>query len=367
MKTDNRIVCIFNYAPHYRNSIYRLMANEFGCDFYFGRNLPDGEPLRKMDVQSLPGFKKESRVFRFRYVWQCDVVRQAFKGYQVYILTGNPTLSNIVFMFFARLFRKRVFLWTHGLKKLEQGKNPLVRFFLMNATGYFLYGNFGREMMLKFGIPEERLFVINNSLDYDKQLEIRKQLKTDDLFEKRFGNNDPVIFFSGRLLKYKKIEMVLEAQKILAASCPFNLVLVGDGPQRVDLEHKADQLGLAGRVWFYGECYDEHTIGTLFYNAALTVSPGNVGLTAIHSMMYGTPVLTHDNAEHQGPEYEAVEDGRTGSFFKENDVSDLASKIEQWITKRNDRENIRNQCFAVIDKYFNPHYSLEVIKKAIKL
>jgi len=366
MKTKNRIACIFNYAPHYRRAIYHLMAKELDCDFFFGANLLSGESLEKMELSCLPGFRKESKVLKlYRYEWQRDVVRQAFKRYQIYILTGSPALSNIVFMLFARLFGKRVFLWTHGLKSLEDGKNPLVRFFFRSAAGYFMYGNYGRTIMLTYGIPEDRLFVINNSLDYERQIEVRKGLSLTSLYADRFRNNNPVVIFSGRLLKGKKIEMILEAQSLLLGECPFNFVLVGDGPEQESLQRRADELGLAERVWFYGACYEEETLGSLFYNAALTVSPGNVGLTAIHSMMYGTPVLTHDNAAHQGPEHEAIIPGETGSFFSENDVLDLTHQIKCWFTDCQDRENILRKCFRVIDGCYNPYYALKVMKQVI--
>ncbi len=364
-KVENKIACIFNYAPHYRKSIYTLMANELGCDFFFGKNLAGGQQLRKMDLKALPGFKKESKVFQFRYEWQCNVVPQVFKGYEFYILTGHPSLSNIAFMVFAKLFNKKVFLWTHGLKKLENGEHPLIRFFFDNATGYFLYGNYGKEMMSKYGIPDERLFVVYNSMDYDRQLEVRKKLVTNSIFSERFKNHDPVIIFTGRLQSEKKIHYIFEAMKVIMSECPLNLVLVGDGPLLTELRQQANQFGLIDRVWFFGACYEEEVLGNLFYNATLTVSPGNVGLTAIHSMMYGTPVITHDNFLHQGPEFEAVKSGKTGLLFKEGDATDLTSNIKKWVTCFVDREAIRRNCSSVIDSFYNPHYSLEVIKKAI--
>ncbi len=71
-----------------------------------------------------------------------------------------------------------------------------------------------------------------------------------------------------------------------------------------------------GRIWLYGACYDEEIIGELIFNAQLCVSPGNVGLTAMHSLVYGTPVITHNNFSNQSPEFEAIIDGKTGSFSK---------------------------------------------------
>ncbi len=366
-KSVKKIACIFNYAPHYRKSIYNLMAKEFGCDFYFGANLPSGQQLKKMDFKALPGFKSESKVFRFRYEWQCNVVLQVFKDYETYILTGHPSLSNIVFMGLAKLLNKKVFLWTHGLKKLEEGKHPLVRFFFDNATGYFLYGNYGKEMMSKYGIPEERLFIINNSLDYDRQLEVRKELDPSTLYTERFKNNDPVIIFAGRLQSEKKLHYIFEAMKKLMSELPLNFILVGDGPLRAQLGRQAEQLGLNDRVWFFGACYDEKLLGDLFYNATLTVSPGNIGLTAIHSMMYGTPVITHDAFSHQGPEFEAVKYRETGLLFNEDEVEDLTSKIKDWITNFVDREGVRHKCYSIVDDYYNPYYSLKIIKKAVNV
>ncbi len=362
----SRIVCIFNYAPHYRKSIYNLMAKEFCCDFFFGFNLPNGGQLKKMDLASLPGFKKESKVFRFHnYIWQCNVFQQAFKGYQIYVLTGNPSISNIFLLALVKIFRKKVFLWMHGLKNIKEGKHPLVRFFFQNATGYFLYGNYGKEMMIKYGIPENRLFVINNSLDYDRQLEVRNHLTLNSIYVEKFKNNDPVLIFTGRLQGEKKINYLLEVQRKLELECPFNLVLVGDGPEEAKLRQIVDELRLSNRVWFYGACYDEKVLGELFYNATLTVSPGNVGLTAIHSMMYGTPVLTHDNSEHQGPEYEAVKQGETGLFFKENDKFDLSEKIKFWIQTYQNRNEIRRRCFDMVDNFYNPYYQIKIMKQII--
>jgi hypothetical protein len=35
----DKICCIFNIGPHYRSAIYRQMAENLDCDFYFGDRL----------------------------------------------------------------------------------------------------------------------------------------------------------------------------------------------------------------------------------------------------------------------------------------------------------------------------------------
>lgn len=46
----------------------------------------------------------------------------------------------------------------------------------------------------------------------------------------------------------------------------------------------------------------------------------------MHSMMFGCPVITHNNFNWQMPEYEAIKPGITGDFFKMDDVSDLVKQ-----------------------------------------
>ena len=58
------------------------------------------------------------------------------------------------------------------------------------------------------------------------------------------------------------------------------------------LEKLAQPLLKKGLCHFQGAVFDESN-SELIYHSDLCVSPGNVGLTAIHSLTYGVPVATH--------------------------------------------------------------------------
>ena len=104
----------------------------------------------------------------------------------------------------------------------------------------------------------------------------------------------------------------------------------------------------------------------MIFNADLCVSPGNIGLTAIHVLMFGCPAITNNDFAHQMPEFEAIHDGRTGSFFKAGDSSSLADVISDWFMKhKNDRDYVRQACYSEIDSNWNPSYQIEIIKSAI--
>lgn len=162
--------------------------------------------------------------------------------------------------------------------------------------------------------------------------------------------------------------MLLEALKTLAErGGNYNLAFIGGGAEKEKLQAQADRLGLSQRVRFYGPSYGERELSTLIYNADLCVSPGNVGLTAIHAFSYGCPVITHGSFENQMPEFEAISEGRTGGFFKEGDADSLAAAVDSWFKLGLPRDDVRKACYAGIDDSWNPDYQIAVIKKALKI
>ncbi|MBR0543513.1 MAG: glycosyltransferase family 1 protein, partial [Bacteroidaceae bacterium] len=62
---------------------------------------------------------------------------------------------------------------------------------------------------------------------------------------------------------------------------------------------------------------------------------------------------------------EAIEEGKTGSFFVENDIESMASCIQSWLTNGLNREQVRQNCYEVINSRYNPHRQVEMIRKII--
>ena len=232
----------------------------------------------------------------------------------------------------------------------------------------FLYGNYSKELLLRNGFPENKLFVIHNSLFYERQKAIRDSIKPSDIYVKHFSNNNPVIIFIGRLTQVKRLDLLINAVALLKQrGNAYNIVFVGDGETRQYLEHLVAETGLTSNVWFYGACYDEQTNAELIYNADLCVAPGNIGLTAMHTMVFGCPVITHDNFKWQMPEFEAIHPNSTGCFFEYDNIESLAKTISNWFAaKQTQRETVRQACYNEIDTQWTPQFQLEVIKKVLK-
>lgn len=369
---NTKICCIFNLAPLYRSRIYKLMNEELGCDFYFGDKIES--TIKKLDYKGLDGFKKEvenKKIFNTSFIWQKGVVGLVFKReYKYFILTGDSSiLSNWMIAFFALLLNKKVYLWMHGLKSELSWKGKLFTYPLYYmANKFLLYGDYSKAFMVKKGFNPNKMVCIYNSLDYDIQLSIRKDLIKTNIYIDYFNNDLPVLIYIGRIQKIKKINLIIDAMSILKdRNILCNLVIVGSDSENTGIEEKIVNNKFEKNVWMYGACYEEKKIAELIFNADVCVSPGNIGLTAMHSFTYGTPAISHNNFSNQNPEFESIKPGITGDFFEEDCAEDLSISIQKWINLAEDeRKKVRLAAFSVIDEKYNPHYQVQVLKKLIK-
>ncbi len=365
---EKKICMSFNLLSLYRRSIYTMIDCEYDCDWYI-ENI-------ETNIKTFPD-KDLKRVFRMRnikigsFYWECGLLNLLWKDYDTYFMLGAT--RNITLFLFCLLNKilftkkKRIYFWTHGYYGKESclelffWKRP----FLKLPDGIFTYGDYAKRIMVKDGFDEKRIFPIHNSLDYDTQLDLRKSTKPSDIYIKHFENNNPILLFIGRLTPVKRLDMLVEAISLLKdKGLMYNLVFVGDGTERNALESLVVSKNIQSQVWFYGECYDEAENAKLIYNADLCVAPGNVGLTSIHSMMFGCPVLSHNNFSLQMPEFEAIKEGKTGSFFEYGSVTDLSEVISKWMTNNEGRrDEVRKNCYDEIDSRWNPYYQMEVIRQ----
>lgn len=362
-----KICCIFNIAPAYRLAIFRQMDTHLDVDFYFGDDSHEGIAL--LDPTQLEGFcgYLGNRFRGRKLIWQRRAIGAAFGArYDAYILTGNEgILSNWIITLLARVRGQRVVLWTHGLSGKESWFKRCKNMLYMRLAGHLMcYGERAKALLIERGYDARKIAVIYNSLDYDNQHRILERMGDATFLRNYFGNSLPYVAFVGRLTRTKRIDMILQA----CARLDCNIVIIGDGPQRTELERLTEELDMQDRVWFYGATLDEQVMGTILYHAHATVSPGNVGLTAIHSLTFGTRVVTHSNLTEQMPEVEALVEGTSGEFFEQNSVESLQLAIAKVLAVTPEqREQIRSTCREIIDSKFNPHSQIKIMVQYLSI
>jgi len=116
---------------------------------------------------------------------------------------------------------------------------------------------------------------------------------------------------------------------------------------------------------FTGACYDDAQLARYISASDVTVSPGFVGLTAIHSMAFGVPVITHGTMAKQAPEVEAIIPGVTGDLFALGNVDDLARCMKLWLSPQRDRERTRQACIQLVERFWSPVFQQMIIEHAV--
>jgi glycosyltransferase involved in cell wall biosynthesis len=342
------------------------MDKELLIDFVFGDKYLD---VKKMDYSLLNNFKMEVENIKFikkPYYYQKGVLPLVKEDYKVYLVLGEVIcVSTWLLLISLKFFKnKKIYLWSHGWYGREGAvKKILKKIFFGLSDGVFLYGNYAKNLMLEQGFKNDKLHIIYNSLSYDNQIKLRRELKQTDIYLKRFNNQFKNLIFVGRLTEEKRLDLLLSAvHSLIKQKYNFNIIFIGEGESKESLLEMVKTKEMGDNVWFYGACYEEEELSKLIYNADLCISPGNVGLTAIHSMMFGTPVVTHDDFRFQGPEFESIIPNETGDFFKRDNVDSLTETIKKWFNQSKSRDLIRKACYSIIDEKFNPHYQLKVFK-----
>lgn len=362
----NNILIIYNFAQKYRTAIFKKIEHSWECRWIFGKNTSD---IVNMDTTCLKNVRfVENHKTLGPFIIQDGIVKEASKTeYDILLMLGEPyNLSTWSIMLRNRFRKKRkkIYLWSHGWYGREGYiKKWMKRIYFGLADATFLYGNYAKTVAISQGFPPHKLDVIHNSLDHDNQVKLRTSLSPSDIYFKHFGNTNPVLIFIGRLTEVKRLDLLINAVSLLRCQNLYcNILLIGDGEKRNELEILVRNKGLERNVWFFGACYDDRLNAQLIYNADLCVAPGNVGLTAMHTMVFGTPVLTHDNYTMQMPEFEAIIPGKTGSFFRYNDVYSLAKEISNWLASYKDkRDEVRKACFDEIDTRWTPEFQIDVL------
>lgn len=372
-----KVALVYHYFARYREPVLRELFKRLSSDLIMVSS--DGRDSGSIvalspdrcggEWQNQWRVVKNCWLLKNRLLWQSGIL-SATRDVQVVIALGSVNfVSTWVLLLFCKLRRQRVLLWTHGLYGNESRVKLMARrWFYGLSDGLLLYGHYARKLLIEQGFKAERLHVIYNSLDLKQQESVfhsRDVVEIQHARVEMFSNTCPVLAFVGRLTLEKKLEMLLHAAaKLQEQACRVNCLFIGDGSERARLCELATKLKVD--VHFAGEIYDEKCVGRFLMMADLVISPGNVGLTAIHALAYGVPVITHSDYHEQMPEFEAIQDGVSGTFFRHGDAVDLANKIKNWLLSHPMRtQAIAIACREIIKTRYNPDIQADTIIKAI--
>jgi glycosyltransferase involved in cell wall biosynthesis len=198
-------------------------------------------------------------------------------------------------------------------------------------------------MHASYGVPGEKVFVTANSPDTDALLATANELK--DVQANPFR-----LLHIGRLVKWKQVDVLIEATLALRAKYPqTELSIVGDGPELANLKEQA--LGY-DFIRFHGGIYDPKELGKITCESGIYVLAGMGGLSINEAMCFSKPVVC---SVADGTEKRLVREGYNGHFFESGSVASLTSVIEKLFTDPAQIEVMGKRSREIIEKEINIH------------
>jgi glycosyltransferase involved in cell wall biosynthesis len=208
------------------------------------------------------------------------------------------------------------------------------------------------DYLVRGGLPADRVFYIGNFVDRPASADPLQQQQ----LRHRLGLPDDalVVVALGRMVAKKGFQDLLPAFAVVDRALhdrPVHLLLVGDGPQRDELERQVSDLGLNERVHWAG--WQTET-SPYYYLADLFVCPSRhepLGNVILEAWSHRRPVLS--TATHGA--VELIEDGVNGVLTPCGDVPALAAQIVRLLrdgSKGLDR--LAQQGYASIEADYRP-------------
>ena len=227
-----------------------------------------------------------------------------------------------------------------------------------------------KDFMRSVGI-DIYINVIPTGIDFslfadDKvDLERTRQFKLDH----NINENTKVFLILGRIAKEKSMDVSLKGFAKYVETYPdedVKLLIVGNGPQKNELELLAQELGIAHLTDFIGSVPASdvpfyYHLADIYTSASLTETQG---LTFMEAMASKCVVIARYDDNLSG----TIIDGQTGFFFTDEDSFAKRCHFILGMSKE-EKENIINKALEIVDAYSIEKFYQNIIgvyKRAIR-
>jgi glycosyltransferase involved in cell wall biosynthesis len=235
------------------------------------------------------------------------------------LLAGSRRPPIVVHTFHGHVLRGYFGSWRSQLFRL------LERWLAARTTALVAVSPQVRDDLVELGIaPRERFVVIRLGIELDERVDWHQDGRDESRRYLGIPEGRFAVGWIGRMTAVKRTDDLLVALKQLREQgIDACLCLVGDGPDREQLEQRAHELGVVRDTLFLG--YQEDVAP--FYAAfdALILASGNEGtpVSAIEALAAGRPVV----ATRVGGVPDVVRDGEDGFLVEPGATDELADRL----------------------------------------
>ena len=316
-----KILILQNEIMEYRKPVYNGLAESYDVTV-----LHSGPPSVKEEDRYREVIVPYRRLWRFR-LQPRSPLNGMICEFDAVIAGYNLAWPGYLAPLFWRK-RPKYILWGHRYSKYRVAR-AISDQLMHKADRLLMYGDEEVERMIDRGVDPTKIAVAWNTVHVPNHHDYSDVPKNS-------------LLFVGRLQPMKRVDLVIGAFARLQSRIPDGTVLdiVGSAANNpasghvatnieTDLRQLATDLDVSDKVFFHGTVDFPEDLAKAFSRAYAYVSPGHVGLGALHAFAHGVPVLTN-REQNRTPEYYNLRDGQNTLFFE--DLAELEGAIEKLCT-----------------------------------
>lgn len=198
--------------------------------------------------------------------------------------------------------------------------------------------NYERERLFQAGLPADKIVLIYNGV---AEVTERKELPVKI--------DGTIVGTAARLTKSKGIRYLIEAFSYLYNKYrDLNLVIIGDGEERKNLEELAKRLNINDRVFFLGALPNARLYFSNFHIFVLPTLSEALGIVLLEAISQKVPVIT----TAVGGIPEIIKDEENGLLVSPKDSLEIAKAIERLINNRELMEKLGEAGYKRYKKEF---------------
>jgi rhamnosyl/mannosyltransferase len=214
---------------------------------------------------------------------------------------------------------------TTGRKILRRVSDPFVRAAMHRASRIIVTTRRYADTSGELELYRDKIEIVPNWIDSPDFEEVEEEAVRD--IHLRYGPH--FVIAIGRLVPFKGFEILIRAMQNVRG----NLVLVGEGPLRAQLEEIARENNLLGRIFFAGTI-DNSQIKNYLAAADVLAMPSihraeSFGIVQLEAMAAGIPVV---NTSIESGVSDVSLDGITGITVPPSDPSSLATALNSLLS-----------------------------------
>lgn len=195
-----------------------------------------------------------------------------------------------------------------------------------------------KQLMLDSGIDEKKIVVVHNAIDVDTWK--RENITSTIREELPISSPSKIVGVIGRLRWEKDLTTTLKvAEKVIQERPDTYFFLIGDGPDREELEQQVQQMGLSEKILFLGFREDVMNIYAaldVFASTSLTEGTPN---TVLEALAMKVPIVHTD----VGGVHEMIQDGYDGILCQVGDIDEISQAILSILNNEEKARSLREQ------------------------